>query len=71
MGNPNATSAKCVPVNGTCDGTLFHRCCGSLKCDLHGPFAGICRSCSLPGASCVNSSQCCSGQCKQLSCTEV
>ncbi|KAF7262064.1 hypothetical protein EG68_00555 [Paragonimus skrjabini miyazakii] len=65
----NAT-AKCVPLNGTCSGTLLHRCCGSLKCERHGLFAGICRICFLPGAPCVRNAECCSHRCRQITCME-
>ncbi|KAA3674240.1 uncharacterized protein DEA37_0002453 [Paragonimus westermani] len=65
-----SATAKCVLLNGACDGTPFHRCCGNLKCELHSLFAGVCRTCILPGAPCVRNAQCCSGRCKQLNCME-
>ncbi|KAF8566545.1 hypothetical protein P879_02712 [Paragonimus westermani] len=64
------TTAKCVGLNGICDGTMAFRCCGNLKCELRGAFAGRCKTCIAAGRPCALNSHCCSGRCSALNCME-
>ncbi|KAF7262063.1 hypothetical protein EG68_00554 [Paragonimus skrjabini miyazakii] len=63
-------TAKCVGLNGACDGTMAFRCCGDLKCELHGAFKGKCKTCIAAGFPCTMNSQCCSRRCSALNCME-
>ncbi|KAF5405838.1 hypothetical protein PHET_00488 [Paragonimus heterotremus] len=66
----HSATAKCVGLNGACDGTIAFRCCGDLKCELHGAFRGKCKTCIAAGFPCTLSSQCCSRRCSALNCME-
>ncbi|KER25145.1 hypothetical protein X801_01436 [Opisthorchis viverrini] len=64
----NVISKACKGRGEWCDGSLFNRCCGHLRCELKSFADGICRSCIGSGHACVRDSQCCSDDCQWLKC---
>ncbi|VDL19784.1 unnamed protein product [Hymenolepis diminuta] len=53
----------CQDLGEWCDGTVFNRCCGNLRCELTGLFNGKCAVCLGKGRFCWNDSDCCSETC--------
>ncbi|TGZ59673.1 hypothetical protein CRM22_008958 [Opisthorchis felineus] len=62
------TVFECKGLDEWCDGTVFNRCCGDLRCQLSGFAQGTCKTCIKDGHTCAHDSHCCSGNCRWLRC---
>ncbi|VDN98882.1 unnamed protein product [Rodentolepis nana] len=58
------SQSTCSELGQWCDGTLFHRCCGQLQCELSSIFNGKCAECLGSGQMCSRDEQCCSKNCR-------
>ncbi|CAH8594615.1 unnamed protein product [Dicrocoelium dendriticum] len=59
---------RCGEYGRWCDGSVFNRCCGNLKCQLKGFANGVCMKCIEDGFRCGRNTHCCSGMCKGFTC---
>ncbi|KAF7262062.1 hypothetical protein EG68_00553 [Paragonimus skrjabini miyazakii] len=63
-----ARADDCKEVGDTCDGTVFNRCCGELRCQRTFTSRGTCRTCIADGYLCGTNSHCCSKNCYFFQC---
>ncbi|CAL8097604.1 unnamed protein product [Calicophoron daubneyi] len=65
------TASACGSKDEYCDGSLFYRCCGDMKCQLSGFASGVCKECIENEYPCALNSHCCSGLCRRFKCVDA
>ncbi|TGZ59671.1 hypothetical protein CRM22_008956 [Opisthorchis felineus] len=59
---------ECKNIGQWCDGTIFNRCCGNLRCQLSDFALGTCKTCVDMSYPCARNEHCCSGRCEWFQC---